>query len=95
MQDLSRLPAWPGPGLTRVPFAEDCRYRIASRENVEAGPPAAARAGYHVARIMREGDLMLFSTGEYRAAFDEALRIREMTVVYDNARIDTLLALPL
>ena len=36
-----------------------------------------------------------FSAGEYRAAFDEALRIREMTVVYDNARIDTLLALPL
>ena len=38
---------------------------------------------------------MLFSAGEYRAAFDGALRIREMTVVYDNARIDTLLALPL
>ena len=120
-------------------FAEDCRYRIASRDNVEAGlpvsavyadgramladrvaalrraniyeaqryrhvigralveagPPVTARAGYQVARIMREGDVMLFSTGEYRAAFDEALRIREMTVVYDNARIDTLLALPL
>ena len=120
-------------------FAEDCRYRIAARENVEAGlpvsvvyadgramladrvaalrranvfeaqryrhvigralvdegPPVSARAGYHVARIMREGDLMLFSAGEYRAVFDGALRIREVTVVYDNARIDTLLALPL
>ena len=117
-------------------FAEDCRYRIAARDNVEAGlpvyadgramladrvaalrranvfeaqryrhvigralvdegPPVSARAGYHVARIMRKGDLMLFSAGEYRAAFDGDLRISEMTVVYDNARIDTLLALPL
>ncbi len=123
-------------------FAEDCRYRIASRENVEAGlpvsvvyadgramladrvaalrranvyepqryrhvigraavapgPPVSGRAGYHVARIMREGDVSLFSVGEYRAAFsgfEGGLRITEMTVVYDNARIDTLLALPL
>ena len=38
---------------------------------------------------------MLFSAGEYRAVLDADLGIRELTVVYDNARIDTLLALPL
>ncbi len=82
--------------LRRANVYEAQRYRhVIGRALLDEGPPVSARAGYHVARIMREGDIMLFSAGEYRAAFDEALRIREMTVVYDNARIDTLLALPL
>jgi anthranilate 1,2-dioxygenase small subunit/terephthalate 1,2-dioxygenase oxygenase component beta subunit len=52
-----------------------------------------------VTRIMRDGSMDLFATGRYldRIAADGsgALKYRERIVVCDNARFDTLLALPL
>ena len=85
--------------LRRANIYEPQRYRHAiGRALRDPSDAHRARASYHVARIMREGDVDLFSVGEYRirvASADGRLLIREIDVIYDNARIDTLLALPL
>ena len=58
----------------------------------------AARSNYLVARIMQDGAMTLFSAGRYLDRIDlrgpEPL-FAEKLVVFDNRRIDTLLAIPL
>jgi anthranilate 1,2-dioxygenase small subunit len=57
-----------------------------------------ARSNYMVARIMHDGAMTLFSTGRYLDRINlrgaEPL-FEERLVVFDNKRIDTLLAIPL
>lgn len=59
---------------------------------------ATVRSHYLVLRIMQDGALSVFSTGRYLDSVDlsgaEPL-FREKVVVFDNKRIDTLLAIPL
>ena len=85
--------------LRRANIYEPQRYRhVIGRALRDSHDPDRARAAYHVVRIMREGDADLFSVGEYRirvTAADVRLLVREIDIIYDNARIDTLLALPL
>ena len=55
-------------------------------------------SNYQVTRIMRDGSTLLFSCGRYldRIRFTKAGPLfAERVVVYDNRRVDTLLALPL
>ena len=55
-------------------------------------------SNYQVTRIMQNGETMLFSCGRYldRIRFTKAGPLfAERVVVYDNRRIDTLLAIPL
>ena len=59
---------------------------------------AEARSNFMVARIMKDGDTMLFVTGEYRDRIDvtsEPFRFVERLVITDSHKFDTLLALPL
>ena len=65
-----------------------------------AGNEIAASTGFIVVRTMRDGEAMVFATGEYLdrlvLANDSAPPlIRERIVVCDSIRIDTLLVLPL
>jgi len=59
---------------------------------------ASVRSNYLVLRTMQDGTLNVFSTGRYLDCVDlsgtEPL-FREKVVVFDNKRIDTLLAIPL
>jgi 3-phenylpropionate/cinnamic acid dioxygenase small subunit len=59
---------------------------------------ASVRSNYLVLRTMQDGALGVFSTGRYLDCVDlsgtEPL-FREKVVVFDNKRIDTLLAIPL
>lgn len=63
------------------------------------GDTVVTETGYHLARIMREGETMLFSTGTYRdrviEAPDGTLKFAERLVVFDSKRIDTLLVFPI
>ena len=62
------------------------------------GDAVTAETSYHVARIMREGETMLFSTGVYRDRIVERhgrLLFQSRLVVFDSRRIDTLLVYPL
>jgi len=55
-------------------------------------------ANYQVIRIDIRGDAMLFSVGRYqdRVRIDsDAPLFLERLVIFDNGRVDTLLALPL
>jgi 3-phenylpropionate/cinnamic acid dioxygenase small subunit len=65
---------------------------------VDAGS-VRARSNFMVARVMRNGDTMLFATGCYedRVVPGEsgAAHFVEKTVVLDSRQIDTLLAIPL
>jgi 3-phenylpropionate/cinnamic acid dioxygenase small subunit len=57
-----------------------------------------ARSNYMVSRIMHDGAMTLFSTGRYldRITLRGAEPLfEERLVVFDNKRIDTLLAIPL
>ena len=58
-----------------------------------------ARTSFMVARVMRTGETMLFTTGCYedRVVLDasDGARFAEKTVVLDSRQIDTLLAIPL
>ncbi|HEV2548511.1 MAG TPA: aromatic-ring-hydroxylating dioxygenase subunit beta [Stellaceae bacterium] len=59
---------------------------------------ASVRSNYLVLRIMQDGAMSLFSAGRYLDRVDlrgaEPL-FQEKIVVFDNKRIDTLLAIPL
>jgi 3-phenylpropionate/cinnamic acid dioxygenase small subunit len=81
---------------------EGQHYRHVLGPPVIAGVEAAgvrARTGFMVARVMRTGETMLFTTGCYedRVVFDavDGARFAEKTVVLDSRQIDTLLAIPL
>jgi anthranilate 1,2-dioxygenase small subunit len=55
-------------------------------------------SNYQVTRIMQDGSTLLFSCGRYldRIKFTKAGPLfAERVVVYDNRRVDTLLAIPL
>jgi 3-phenylpropionate/cinnamic acid dioxygenase small subunit len=57
-----------------------------------------ARTNFMVARVMRNGETMLFATGRYqdRIVFDGATAMfAEKTVIIDSRQVDTLLAIPL
>jgi 3-phenylpropionate/cinnamic acid dioxygenase small subunit len=80
---------------------EDHRYRhILSTTLVKGREDGLilAETAYQVVRIMRDGSATLFSVGRYLdRILDDAgeLRLAERLVVFDNKRIDTLLAIPL
>ena len=87
--------------LREANIYEDHRYRhviappvILSHEN----DMFSAATSYHVARIMREGETDMFSTGRYLDRIverDGALLFAERLVVFDSRRIDTLLVFPI
>ena len=64
----------------------------------QSGGVAEARSNFMVVRIMKNGETMLFVTGEYRDKIDvtaEPFRFIERLVLTDSHKFDTLLALPL
>lgn len=87
--------------LERANVFEPHRYRhILSDTEVLATDPTRAtlRTSFICVRIMADGDTMLFVSGEYRdevVRVDAALRFAARTVVLDQSRIDTLIAIPL
>ena len=59
---------------------------------------AEARSNFMITRIMKDGAMMLFATGEYRdrvAVGSEPFKFVERLVLTDSHKFDTLLALPL
>ena len=79
--------------------AQRYRHLVSSTLIVRAADGiVTARSNYMVARIMHDGAMALFSTGRYLDRI--TLRgtdplFEERLVVFDNKRIDTLLAIPL
>jgi 3-phenylpropionate/cinnamic acid dioxygenase small subunit len=64
----------------------------------EEGGIAEARSNFMIVRIMKDGETMLFVSGEYRDKIDvtaEPFRFIERLVLTDSHKFDTLLALPL
>jgi anthranilate 1,2-dioxygenase small subunit len=64
----------------------------------EANGVAEARSNFLIVRIMKDGETMLFVSGEYRDKVDvtaEPFRFIERLVLTDSHKFDTLLALPL
>ena len=64
----------------------------------EEGSFAKVRSNFRVARIVKDGETMLFVTGEYRDNVDvtsEPFKFIERPVLTDSHKFDTLLALPL
>jgi 3-phenylpropionate/cinnamic acid dioxygenase small subunit len=62
------------------------------------GATAEARSNFIVMRIMRDGETMVFATGEYRDRIDISatpFKFAERLVLTDSHKFDTLLALPL
>jgi anthranilate 1,2-dioxygenase small subunit len=86
--------------LRRANIYEAQRYRhIVSATVIEGveGGRARASANFLVARIMADGDMRLFMTGRYRDVIDLAgptPLFVEKRAIFDNRRVDTLLALP-
>lgn len=64
----------------------------------DANGVAEVRSNFMIVRIMKDGETMLFVTGEYRDKVDvtlEPFRFIERLVLTDSHKFDTLLALPL
>lgn len=86
--------------LRRANIYESQRYRHVVSSTLilsEEKSLVHAEANFLVVRIMLDGDMRLFMSGRYRDIVDTAgpvPRFREKRVVFDNRRIDTLLALP-
>jgi len=62
------------------------------------GAIAEARSNFMVVRVMKDGETMLFVTGEYRDRIDVSsapFKFVERIVLTDSHKFDTLLALPL
>jgi anthranilate 1,2-dioxygenase small subunit len=87
--------------LERANVFEPHRYRhvMGDTEIVSAGPGRATlRTSFVCVRIMVDGDTTLFVSGEYRDELvrgDGGLALAARTVVLDQSRIDTLIAIPL
>ena len=87
--------------LREANIYEAQRYRhIVSTVLIDsvANSIASVRANYLVLRTMQDGALGVFSAGRYLDRVDlsgTAPLFREKIVVFDNKRIDTLLAIPL
>lgn len=77
------------------------RYRHLLGTPLITGADAAeaqARTPFIVARIMAQGETLLFASGVYQDRFvrdGDRLRLAQRVVVCDSTVIDTLLALPL
>lgn len=75
------------------------RHIISDSEIVARSDDALTiRTGFFCVRTMHDGTMMLFVTGEYvdEVVLDEGrCRYRAKTVVLDQSRIDTLIAIPL
>jgi len=57
-----------------------------------------AQTGYAVIRTMQEGDVSVFSTGQYRDLIDlegDRPRFRERRIIFDSRRVDTLMVIPI
>ena len=99
---MTAVPCWrTGDG---APRGEYLRGPSLPPRRRAAGYPVAqnatfsAETSYHVARIMREGETDMFSTGRYLDRIverDGALLFAERLVVFDSRRIDTLLVFPI
>ena len=88
--------------LRQANVYEPQRYRhlVSSLAIVDAGDLSAVRAEAHylVVRTMQGGDSSIFSAGCYFDLIDltgPTSLFREKRVVFDNERVDTLLAIPL
>jgi len=87
--------------LRRANIYESQRYRHIVSSTLILGEEAGlvrARMNFLVVRIMLDGDMRLFMSGRYLDTIDRAgpaPLFREKRVVFDNRRIDTLLALPI
>jgi anthranilate 1,2-dioxygenase small subunit len=69
-----------------------------SRVLAPASDALTLRTGFLCVRTMADGSAMLFVSGEYLdevVRVDGACRFRAKTVVLDQSRIDTLIAIPL
>ncbi len=88
--------------LREANIYERQRYRhivgLPAVRSVEEGK-VRSETSFLVVRIMRDGMIDLFATGQYVDLIEEdaagALRFRERLVVCDNNRFDTLVAIPL
>lgn len=87
--------------LREANIYEDHRYRHVLSMPIlteQDGNEVRVETAYQLARIMRDGETMLFSTGRYLDRIVEEkwdLRFRERLVVFDSKRIDTLLVFPI
>lgn len=87
--------------IRRANIFEDHRYKhFISATEITAvdGDIVHAVSNYQVIRIDVRGNAMLFSVGKYLDVIDlggPRPLFREKVVVFDNERVDTLLALPL
>ncbi|HEY5210236.1 MAG TPA: aromatic-ring-hydroxylating dioxygenase subunit beta [Pseudolabrys sp.] len=87
--------------LRRANIYESQRYRHLVSSTLILGEEnhlVRARMNFLVVRIMLDGDMRLFMSGRYLDTIDlagPAPLFREKRVVFDNRRIDTLLALPI
>jgi 3-phenylpropionate/cinnamic acid dioxygenase small subunit len=87
--------------LRRANIFESQRYRHIVSATLVLGEEknlVRAEANFLVVRIMIDGDMRLFMSGRYRDTVDmsgPAPLFREKRVIFDNRRIDTLLALPI
>jgi 3-phenylpropionate/cinnamic acid dioxygenase small subunit len=87
--------------LRRANIYESQRYRHIVSATLILGEEkrlVRAQANFLVVRIMLDGDMRLFMSGRYHDIVDVSGRtplFREKRVIFDNRRIDTLLALPI
>tara|TARA_B110000444_G_C18351484_1_gene371949 strand:- start:21 stop:494 length:474 start_codon:yes stop_codon:yes gene_type:complete len=87
--------------IRRANIFEDHRYKhfvSATQITDVEGDIVRATSNYQVIRIDVRGNAMLFSVGKYLDVIDlggARPLFREKVVVFDNERVDTLLALPL
>lgn len=87
--------------LRRANIYESQRYRHVVSSTLVLGEEnnlVRAQANFLVVRIMLDGDMRLFMSGRYLDTVDvsgASPLFREKRVIFDNRRIDTLLALPI
>jgi anthranilate 1,2-dioxygenase small subunit len=87
--------------LRRANIYESQRYRHVVSSTLILGEDrniVRAQMNFLVVRIMLDGDMRLFMSGRYLDTIDTsgaAPLFAEKRVIFDNRRIDTLLALPI
>jgi anthranilate 1,2-dioxygenase small subunit len=87
--------------IRRANIFEDHRYKhfVSATQITDVdGDIVHSISNYQVIRIDVRGNAMLFSVGKYLDVIDlggDRPLFREKVVVFDNERVDTLLALPL
>ena len=74
------------------------RHVLSDSRMEEKNGALAARTSFICVRTMLDGSTLLFASGEYRDEVvreEGRLRFRSKTVILDQSRIDTLIAIPL